>query len=142
MLSCFLPLRPPAERTPFLPLHISSPTEAHRRRKTRRAQGKHRAALRCCKTSPHGRTPSGVPGLVLLPRSCWTREGQDAAPGRGCVSQHPAWTPLRAPQLVTGRYEVAGCQPQLSHSLCQSIHTQFNCIIISKVLFKLEKGIH
>lgn len=32
--------------------------------------------------------------------------------------------------------------PQLSHSLCQNIHTQFNCIIISKVLFKLEKGIH
>jgi len=50
---------------------------------------------------------------------------------------------LPAQELITVKVQ-HGCLPgpQLSHSLCQNIHTQFNCIIISKVLFKLEKGIH
>lgn len=49
----------------------------------------------------------------------------------------PAWG------LITVKVQHGGLpSPRLSHSLCQNIHTQFNCIIISKVLFKLEKGIH
>lgn len=50
---------------------------------------------------------------------------------------------LPAQELITVKVERGWLpDPQPSRSLCQNIHTQFNCIIISKVLFKLEKGIH
>lgn len=50
---------------------------------------------------------------------------------------------LPAQELITVKVEHGWLPgPQPSRSLCQNIHTQFNCIIISKVLFKLEKGIH